>query len=94
MYSGKHSRKGVILDFNPSLYANEGFLLSGQEQFNRLLEENLLAFAFQPIVRAEDGSLYGYEMLMRSKMEAFRSPLEILRFARAQGKLFMVEHLT
>ncbi len=94
MYSGKRSRKGVLLDFSPSLYADEGFLLSGQEKFNQLLEEGLMNFAFQPIVRACDGAVYGYEMLMRSQLPEIRSPLEILRFARAQGKLFMVERLT
>jgi EAL domain-containing protein (putative c-di-GMP-specific phosphodiesterase class I) len=46
-----------------------------------------LWMAYQPIVRAEDGSLYGYEALMRSDERSLPHPLAILDAAERLRRL-------
>ena len=59
-----------------------------------ILDENLLDYHFQPIVSAEDGSVYAYEALMRSRTEQRVSPLAIIRYAAMQHRLADVERST
>ncbi len=70
---------------------------SGEVQlstFNLLMEKNLFRFHFQPIVDAHSGMIYAYEALMRTDAIINLTPLEILRIARSQGRLYDVEHAT
>lgn len=94
MYTAKHNRKGTLESFDPSLYDENKILLQGQEEFHNLLEKRLIRYLLQPIISVANANIYGYEMLMRSTVEVFRSPLDILRMAHAQFKLYDVEVLT
>lgn len=60
----------------------------------KILDENLFTYNFQPIVNAQDGSIYSYEALMRSKTEKFVSPLDIIKYAEYLGRLLDVEKAT
>ena len=62
--------------------------------FSLLMEKNLFRFHFQPIVDARSGLVYAYEALMRTDPIINLSPLEILRIARENGRLYDVEHAT
>lgn len=93
MYMAKHSSKGILQEFDPDSYHNNSYLLSGNEELNHLLEEGQVDYAFQPIV-ARDGSIYGYEALMRPRMTHLKNVQEVLNLARAQAKLMKVEELT
>ena len=62
--------------------------------FNLLMEKNLFRFHFQPIVDARSGMIYAYEALMRTDSIINLTPLEILKTAREQGRLYDVEHAT
>lgn len=62
--------------------------------FNLLMEKNLFRFHFQPIVDAHSGSIYAYEALMRTDSIINLTPLEVLKIAREQGRLYEVEHAT
>ena len=68
--------------------------MRGQEELNRLIDHRLVRFAYQPVLEVATGSVYGYELLMRSQVEALRSPVDVLRIARAQSKLYQIERLT
>src|SRR5690606_25342571 len=46
-----------------------------------------LWMAFQPIVRASDRSVFGYEALLRSEEPALRGPLPVLSAAERLGQL-------
>lgn len=59
-----------------------------------ILNENKLCYAFQPIVSATDGSILGYESLMRSEGETMVSPLKILKYAEKNKRSYDVEKLT
>ncbi len=51
----------------------------------------MIDFAFQPIVKAEDLNLYGYEALMRPKG---KTPLELIFEYEKSNKLFVIELAT
>ena len=70
------------------------YLIYNNEELNRLLDENLLTYDFQPIVDAASGKVFGYEALMRSQLPTLPSTDEILSLARAQSKLHLIERRT
>lgn len=94
MYRVKHTTKGQFAEFDLASYRQEGFLLHNKEELNRLIDGELVEYAFQPIVSAADGSVFAYEALMRPVSTAFRNPLDVLAVARSQSKLYQIERLT
>ncbi|WP_024467327.1 bifunctional diguanylate cyclase/phosphodiesterase [Treponema pedis] len=94
IYDVKHSFKGSLHDFNLDMYKKNYILIQGTEALNKMFEKNLIEYAMQPIIVAATGEIYGYEMLMRSMMSEFKSPEDILRLARAQSKLHILEEIT
>ncbi len=93
MYTVKHSVKGIVMEFDPLTYSDNAYMLDGREELNHMLETRKVKFAFQPIVR-RDGTLYGYELLMRPDFVKIKGVEEALNLARAQAKLPQMEALT
>lgn len=94
MYSTKHSKKGNTQEFCQKAFADNGFLISGHGALNRLIDEELLNYALQPIVSTQTGEIYGFEMLMRASVPEFKNPEHLLRLASSQSKLYDIERLT
>ena len=94
MYTVKHSTKGEIAEFDRNSYSADSVLLTGVEEMNRIIEESAVKYAFQSIVSAKTGEIYGYEALMRVQSQIFQSPLELLRAAKTGAKLYEIERLT
>lgn len=94
LYHSKHTIKGTICEFDAEIYKKNYILLQGTENLNKLLENNGITYAMQPIIDGRSGKVYGYEMLMRSNMEEFKSPADILRLAKVQSKLYIIEEIT
>lgn len=93
MYEAKNKEKGRLFEFNREYYQQMSYLLENREAINRLLDEQLICFAFQPIVDLKTGEIIGYEALMRSLLDNFKNPMEILAVAAAQSKLAQLERL-
>lgn len=93
MYEAKHTQKGRLLEFNGESYKQNSYLLENREAINRLLDEGLIRFAFQPILDLRTGTIYAYEALMRPLLDNFKSPMEIISVAEAQSKLGQLERL-
>lgn len=93
MYMAKHSTKGILQEFDLSDYQKNAYLLSGREELNQLLERDDVPFAFQPIL-SRDGSVFGYEALMRPNGRALKNVQEMLNLAKHQAKLPQFERLT
>ncbi len=91
MLEAKQREKGSIYEFDRNRYENMSYLLENSESINRLIDEKLIRFAFQPIVDLKTGEIFGYEALMRPLIEEFEGPLEILSVAAAQSKLPQLE---
>lgn len=94
MYNVKHTVKGVLREFNRKEYDQEAILIQGQDDLNRMLENRMVRYAIQPIVSAADGSVYGYEFLMRPMVKRFSNLQEMFRLAKAESKLLQIEELT
>ena len=94
MYSVKNMTKGRFAEFNITDYEKSAYLLHNSEELNRLIEEELLDYYFQPIVNARTGQVFGYEALMRPRLTSLETPLEVLSLAKSQGKLYQIERLT
>ncbi len=63
-------------------------------KFNRLVDENLFQYHFQPIVNARTGEVFAYEALMRTNESISMSPNEILYYADKENRLYDIEKLT
>ncbi|SFD09513.1 EAL domain-containing protein [Clostridium uliginosum] len=94
MYKIKNTAKGNLNEFNRDDYNKDSFLLSSKEELNKLIDEELVKYAFQPIVNANTGEIYGYEALMRSQLDTLKNPLDIIRLATSQFRLYQIERLT
>ena len=60
----------------------------------KILDDNLLTYHFQPIVRVSDASIYSYEALMRSNTQKRISPLDMIKYADMQSRLGDIETAT
>ncbi len=94
MYEIKNSLKGEFKKFDSVTYEQNAYLLKNREDLNNLIENELVDFHLQPIVNLKDGTIFGYESLMRSLIPAFRSPKEIITLAKIQFQLGKIERLT
>ena len=94
MYEIKNQDRGHIGRYNKAAYIKQVDLFKKLEALSRLIEQKSIRFAFQPIVDLRDGSVYGYEALMRSTTPEFTSPTEILQTAEIHSKLSQIEQLT
>ena len=61
------------------------------EEVARILDSHLLTYYFQPIVRVDNGEIYGYEALMRYEPDRSLTPMEILKYAGSLNRLYDVE---
>jgi two-component system cell cycle sensor histidine kinase/response regulator CckA len=68
-----------------------GNLAETQKGFDLALPR--IRMVFQPIVRAQDGSIFGYEALMRCDEPTFASPLRLLSAAELLGRVDDVGHV-
>ena len=94
MYKIKRTIKGNISEFNKDEYIEDSFLLSSQENLNKLLDEELVEYAFQPIISADTGEVFAYEALMRPQLESLRNPLHVIKLATADSRLYEIERIT
>lgn len=94
MYTVKHSVKGDVNEFDAEKYGRDSILLSGKEELNRIIESELVRYALQPIIDAKTGMIFAYEALMRPQGETLKTPLDVIRVARQQAKMYKIEKLT
>lgn len=94
MYKVKQDAKGNLRTFDSALFNEESYLIDARAALDRLIDNQLLHFAYQPIVSVKTAELWGYELLMRPDVPELKSPGAVLRLAKEQGKLHHIERLT
>ncbi len=77
-----------------AIYKEKNVEVDKVVKFNRLIEHNEFLYYFQPIVNARDGSIYAYEILMRSRSDIGLNPHEILKYAEISHMLYSIEQFT
>ncbi len=60
----------------------------------QLLNDNLLTYHFQPIIRTDNGKIFAYEALMRARGMEGITPYHILKYAELAGRTNEVEEYT
>lgn len=94
MYKVKHSSKGNLTNFNSDEYVYDSYFNQAKKELNMIINDSALQFFFQPIVDCHDGTIFAYEALMRSYMPILKSPMDILKVAKEEGRLGEIEMLT
>lgn len=61
------------------------------KEVEKILDEQKLTYHFQPIVKVGDGTIFGYEALMRCDEDTALTPLEILKCAAYLDRLYDIE---
>lgn len=65
-----------------------------EKTVNTILDENRFQYAFQPIVDAKTGNIYGYEALMRAELGEPVAPFVVLKYATRGQRLYDIERAT
>lgn len=94
LYEVKHGQKGEFGVFDMERFYNQEYNSQNYESLNKLIENNLVEYVFQPIISVETGKAFAFEALMRPTDPAIKTPTEILALAHAQHKLRHIERMT
>lgn len=94
MYQVKRTKKGQLREFDAEAYAQQMSEDQTRLEFHQMLDAGKISYHFQPIFRAEDGEVYGYEALMRVDMPSLRDPKTVLQIAKEENCMREIEKLT
>lgn len=74
--------------------SKEGSYELEESVIDDIIKRNHLRYAFQPIVEANSGNIYGYEALMRNTHGKGISAEAIMKYAKKSNQLYEIEKLT
>lgn len=94
MYQAKKHDKGTIQEFRLDVYQHEIHVEKMRREFYEFLQNEKVAYHFQPIVSAVTGKTEAYEALMRVSMTTIRNPDQVLQIAREESRLHDIERMT
>lgn len=94
MYQVKKSSKGACRAFDEEDYLRDYILVQGVGEISRIVKEEAIRYAFQPIVSMTDRRVIAYEALMRPDSDLLGRPDVFLRVAENESRLGQVEHMT
>lgn len=91
LFETQHNARNTVTRFSMEDFERKKDEYRDEQLLNIILNENRLTYHFQPIVDAQNGSIVGYESLMRS--EHF-TPDKLLQLAEKYGRLYDIERAT
>lgn len=94
MYQAKGICKGSAQLFNAEEYAKNERFLRGRIELREMIEQESVAYHFQPIFSAKTARPAAYEALMRVNMPSIKSPDVVLRLAAAENSQYQIERIT
>lgn len=94
MYQVKRTKKGRLKEFDHEAWEQQMSEDQSRIEFHQMLDACKLTYHYQPIFRACDGEVFGYEALMRVDMPSLRNPEVVLQIAREEGMMREIERLT
>lgn len=94
MYRAKKTCKGEFRVFDKTLFESQDIQLRKNAALTRMIEDQALYYAFQPIVDAHTGVIFAYEALMRPDVGIYFTVMDAMDTARREGKLSQIEELT
>ena len=95
-FDAAQKRSDEPAEYSAETYADNINEFKKLQVFNKIVDNNLIDYHFQPIVSARTGEIYGYEALMRPReTDGTRlSPFDILNIAQNQNMLERIENAT
>lgn len=94
MYQIKKSSKGSIKAYDKDSYVRDYILVQGVGELDRIIIDESVRYAYQPIINIRTGNIFAYEALIRPVSDLLGRPDNLLRVAEAQFKLDKIERLT
>nr|MDE7477138.1 GGDEF and EAL domain-containing protein [Lachnospiraceae bacterium] len=94
MYQIKKSSKGSIKTYNKESYVKDYILVQGVGELDRIIIDEAVHYAYQPIIDIQTGDIFAYEALIRPESDLLGRPDNLLRVAESQFKLDKIERLT
>ncbi len=64
------------------------------KESDRIIDDNLFGYHFQPIVSVATGEIFSYEALMRPRSEILTHPLDVIKYAELRHRLDDIERAT
>lgn len=91
----KLTRRQMVLYSSETAKAPTGGEVLEDMMIASVIKENSFAYAFQPIICASSGEIYGYEALMRAQYEGTNiSPVSVLEYSAKHNMLYDIEMAT
>ncbi len=90
----KRSGRNAFKYFDKAAFEESERNIRSSRNIEMLISEGLIRYAFQPIVDARTGNIYGYEALMRPDSTNAITPHDVIVFATEQNKLNIIERIT
>lgn len=94
MYQIKKSSKGSLKAYDKDSYVRDYILVQGVGELDRIIIDESVRYAYQPIINIRTGNIFAYEALIRPVSDLLGRPDNLLRVAEAQFKLDKIERLT
>ncbi len=94
MYQVKRMKKGQLREFDHKAWEQQMSEDQSRIEFHQMLETRKITYHYQPIFRAGDGEIFGYEALMRVDVPSLRNPEIVLQIAKEEGMMGEIEKLT
>ncbi|MCR5718314.1 MAG: GGDEF domain-containing protein [Oscillospiraceae bacterium] len=91
LFETQHNSQNTVTRFSMEDFERKKDEYRDEQRFNSIINENKLTYHFQPIVDAHNGTIVGYEALMRSE---FFAPDHILHLAERYSRLYDIEKAT
>lgn len=93
LYESKFNYHDISNYYHRNNY-NNNVLMHYNQELLRIIDGNYITFAYQPIVNAKDGTVFGYEFLMRIFSDIINSPQRLISLAKSNSKLARIEEMT
>jgi len=94
MYQVKKSSKGSIKAYDKDSYVRDYILVQGVGELDRIIIDEAVRYAYQPIIDIKTRNIFAYEALIRPVSDLLGRSDNLLRVAEAQFKLDKIERLT
>lgn len=95
-FANKRIDKNNRREFSPSggMDTDKEYNSAEEKKVEEIIDGNCFRYAFQPIVDAKTGEIYGYEALMRAELNGTVSPFTVLKYATKGQRLYDIERAT
>jgi diguanylate cyclase (GGDEF)-like protein len=90
----KRSNGNTYKYFDKAAFEESERNIRSSRNIEMLISEGLIRYAFQPIINARTGEIYGYEALMRPDSTNAITPHDVIVFATEENKLDVIERIT